>query len=204
MKVNNFDGVALVYDAIANVFFGGSLKKAQTYFIKDIANELSILVLGSGTGWIAQETLKQKPTSKITLVDASPKMTAIAIKKLKGKSAEIFCADQTKVFSKPFDVVILPCFLDLFLDSKLDSVINSIKRNAKPETLWIVTDFVSEKRWQRVYLWIMYVFFEWACNIDANHLPDWQNILAKSGFNVLQEKKFYRGFIKTVLYKAVE
>lgn len=201
MKMNNFDGIAFLYDALARVFFGSSLRKAQTYFTKNIPEDARVLILGSGTGWIAEKILDHKPNSKITLVDASQKMTALAAKRLKGKPIEIICADQTNVFPKQFDIVILPCFLDLFPDQKLFNVIDSIKVNLKPHSLWIVTDFICEKRWHRVYLWIMYRFFKWTCNIEADQLPNWRNVLSMKNLEVLKEKNFYQGFIKTILYK---
>ena len=201
MRVNNFDGIAFIYDSLSQIFFGKSLKNAQTYFFNKIPKDSKVLVLGSGTGWIAEELLNNDSNLKITLVDASEKMTSIASKRLKGKAVEIFHADESKTFSNSFDVVILPCFLDLFQDKKLYGVFDSIKINLKPHSIWIVTDFVSQKIWHRVYLWIMYRFFSWTCNIESDRLPDWQTILSIKGLEVLLEKNFYKGFIKTILYR---
>jgi ubiquinone/menaquinone biosynthesis C-methylase UbiE len=202
MKSNNFDGIAFIYDFLVKLFFGKTIQKAQTYFLNKIPADARVLVLGSGSGWIAEEILMRNPNSKITLVDASQKMTNKAVKKLNGEPVEIYCDDQTKVFSNPFDVVILPFFLDLFPDRSLKDVIESINKNVTKESMWIVTDFVSEKLWHRLYLWIMYRFFKVTCHIEASQLPDWQKALTSNNLVVMQENDFYLGFIKSTVYKS--
>ena len=199
MRSNNFDDVAFIYDFLAQLIFGKSLRKAQICFLRNIPNDAIVLVLGSGTGWIAEEILKEKPGSKITLLDASQKMTGRARKRLSNKPVDIFCADESKVFPIPFDVVILPFFLDLFPDKKMNSVMENIKKNSKPESVWLVTDFVSDKRWQRVYLWIMYRFFSCTCNIEADKLPDWKTILTSNDLLIREKKRFYKGFIQSAV-----
>ena len=199
MTSNNFDGVAFIYDFLVQLFFGRNLRKAQTHFLSNFPNDVLVLVLGSGTGWIAEEILKEKPDSKVTLIDASQRMTDRARKRLKGKSVDIFCANESKVFSIPFDVIVLPFFLDLFPDKKMNSIIEAIKKNTKPKSVWLVTDFVSERRWHRIYLWIMYRFFKWTCNIEADGLPDWHNALALNKILIQEKKSFYNGFIQSAV-----
>ena len=204
MKPNNFDRVAFIYDTLAFIFFGNNLRKAQSHFLNRLPANSKVLVLGSGTGWFANEILKNVPNSKITLVDSSQQMTNRAIDKLKGTPVEIFCADENKRFPEPFDVVILPFFLDMFPNEKIDKVIKVISNSTKPETTWLIIDFVSKRSWHQVYLWTMYRFFKLTCDIEAGHLPDWQALLTSNKVFINETKDFYKGFIQSTLGYSIK
>src|SRR6185436_7912065 len=144
MRSNNFDRIAFVYDGLASIIFAGAIKKAQCCFLEKIPAGARVLVIGSGTGWIASEMLRVNSNARITLVDASQKMSELARKRLKDQPVTILCSDETQKFNEPFDVIVLPFYLDMFPDKKVKSVIGLIQKNTHSKTLWLVTDFVSE------------------------------------------------------------
>jgi hypothetical protein len=47
----------------------------------------------------------------------------------------------------------------------------------------------------------MYRFFKITTTIEADHLPDWQTLFAKAGYQKVQEKNFYCSFIKSIVYQ---
>ena len=203
MNANEFDRVAFIYDTLARLFFGRSIRSSQAFFLDRIASGSSILVVGSGTGWIAEEILCYHPKARITLVDTSGKMTSRAKRRLQGKPVTILCTDEHQKFSEPFDAIILPFFLDMFPNEKLKTVLGRIRLNANLKTLWLVTDFVSQQWWHRAYLKVMYVFFQFTSSLETRTLPDWEKELHDSRLISLEEKYFYFGFIKSGIYSAL-
>jgi ubiquinone/menaquinone biosynthesis C-methylase UbiE len=199
MKSNNFNRVAFIYDTLARIVFGDSLRKAQRHWLHQIPAKSKVLVLGSGTGWIANEVLAAKPDAQVTLVDASQKMTTKAQRMLKNKPVTVLCADETQPFAEPFDAIILPFFLDTFPTEKLEQLLSQIGKNAHAGTLWLVTDFISETRWHKIYLWIMYRFFRITCSIEATTIPDWQDALNRK-HKLQGEVRFFGSFISATLF----
>ena len=51
--MNGFNSIAPVYDALATLVFGRSIRNAQLCFLGDIGYRGKVLILGGGTGWFA-------------------------------------------------------------------------------------------------------------------------------------------------------
>jgi Methylase involved in ubiquinone/menaquinone biosynthesis len=200
VKTNDFDRIAGVYDPLAKIVFGKAIRNAQLHFSNCIPTHSCVLIIGGGTGWIAEELIKQDPTLRIVLIDASQKMIDLAKLRLMGTNVELICGDENDLTVES-DVVITPFFLDLFPDEKLQRVIRKIQPSLKSDGLWIATDFVTERWWHRIYLWMMYRFFKITTAIESNHLPDWQKAMLQNGFHSGDQKTFYKGFVKTICYK---
>lgn len=203
VTLNGFDPIAKIYDKLARIVFGRSIRDSQLHFLSLIPVNAEILILGGGTGWILNEILKIKPASRIWYVEASAEM--ISLSKKNSVSTNICFIHGTEDNIPPsqnFDVVVTNFYLDLFAYEKLPEVIDKILPRLKREFIWIATDFVNEgKWWQNVLLKIMYFFFGIVSNIDSKHLPDWISILQKSRLHLIDSKCFYSGFIKTSVFR---
>lgn len=201
--VGNFDRVAPVYDSLARFFFGQSIRSSQVSALHLIPDGSTILILGGGTGWILEEIDRRAANCRIWYIDQSQQMIVLARSRSGLKNIISFI--QGSVSSIPqgqkFDVIITNFFLDLLPDKTLHGILSSLLKLLNPGGLWFVTDFVDNKWWHSVYLFIMYRFFRLATGIEANRLPDWKQGIAGLRLIKVERRFFYYGFIESGVYK---
>ncbi len=203
MKPGGFDKIASVYDGLAQLVFGNSIKQAQLYFLNEIAPQSNVLILGGGTGWLLAELLKLNPTCEVWYIEASEKMLKLSKLKTNHSSRVHFIhgTEDSIPNETKFDVVITNFYLDLFTNTALDSVLAKIQEAGKPGTLFLATDFIDRKKWwQSILLKTMYIFFHNTCKVEASRLPDWHQQLTKRNLVQKKSKLFFGEFIETTVY----
>lgn len=202
--LNGFDRLAFCYDALARIVFGKQIVAAQRCFLDTIPDGSNVLILGGGTGWLLAEVCRRKPDCKVWYIEASQRMIALSKEKIMS-DANIYFIHGTEQSIPPriqVDVVITNFYLDLFSDGSLKKILPRIMGVTTGGTCWLATDFVYEgKWWQSVLLKIMYRFFRITGGIEARRLPQWQLSLQHAGLVSYQEKTFFGGFIKSVVYR---
>ncbi len=200
--MNDFDRIAGGYDFLARTVFGKSITDCQTHFLSEIPDSCDILILGGGTGWIIEELKDRTKDLRICYVELSGQMISKA-KSQPASSHVVFIHGSEKDIPKDrmFDVVITNFFLDLFSDDELKTKIQLIHPFLKDNGIWLVSDFVNQKWWHRIILWIMYRFFKLTAKIEASTLPRWESVLNAYGFIELKSHFYYGAFIKSVVYK---
>lgn len=201
MKKNNFDTIAWCYDFLGRLVFGKNLLTAQCYFMDQLQPANSVLILGGGTGKIMSAIIKHNPSIKITFIDASEEMIKRARQSVTSSKVNWICGTEEDIPHTSYDVIITPFFLDLFSETYLKKIFSTLDGKLNDSGSWIVTDFVKEAWWHRIYLKIMYWFFKITCNLETTHLPDWQSRITKAGYQKLHEKDFYCSFIKSIVYQ---
>jgi ubiquinone/menaquinone biosynthesis C-methylase UbiE len=202
--LKGFDHIAGLYDILARIVFGEHIVHAQHYFLKDIADGSKVLILGGGTGWLLAELLSRNPNAEVWYVEASQQMIALSREKIndKGNVHFIHGTEQDIPAEISVDMVITNFYLDLFSSEALAKILPEITTRMKENTRWIATDFVYQgKWWQSALLQIMYWFFRTVGAIESTRLPLWQAALRQAGWIPVKEKMFFRGFIKTAVYK---
>lgn len=203
-RLNRFDRIAAFYDALAGMVFFGQILRSQTVFLNRIAPGSRILILGGGTGRILEPLLKQDPGVKVWYVEASAVMLAKSIKRAKGAPGIKFLHGTEADFPMDirFDVIILPFFLDMFQKPELSEVIARLMRASHRESIWLVTDFVNKSWWHRVFLFVMYRFFNAVCGVQARELSPWQALLRASRLRLVDRRQFYADFIHSNYYSV--
>lgn len=205
-RLNQFNKIAPIYNLLSQLVFGGTLKKAQRFFLSELPKQGNILIIGGGDGWIANEILSMSNSTTIVYIEASDAMLTRARKKLinyKNRIQFIHGTETCIPEGSVYDVVVTNFYLDLFSDSTLTSVIGHINKFKQKNGVWLVTEFVDQNKWwQHSLLWLMYKFFNITCGIQAEKLPDWQQHLQKKGLQEIKSFKFYNGFVSTSLFKC--
>lgn len=202
MSLNDFDSIAFIYDFLAKLVFGRSMRESQQYFLTEIRKRSKVLILGGGSGWLLEALLNQKPDCEVWYIEASAKMISLSKSKVRTDQAVHFIhgTEQDIPVSIEYDAVITNFYFDLFSDHELEDIVIKIQSSMRPGSLWIITDFVDNKKWwQGMMLKTMYWFFRITCNLQSQQLPDWKVSLDKAGVREIASKTFYSGFIKTVL-----
>lgn len=200
-RQNNFDAVAPVYDALARAVFGRSLETAQAHNLQYIRDGATVLILGGGTGWIAETLLAHKPHCAVWYVEDSAQMIARARSRRHMSAVHFIHGTERSLPAMTFDVVITNFYVDLFRTPDLSRIVLDIKKQLRREGIWLVTDFKDTGR--RAHRWLlraMYAFFRITSNIAASRLPAWQSIFERTGFVVKDQASFHHGFICSVVF----
>ncbi len=200
--MNGFDNVATFYDRLAKMVYGKSIVESQKYFLDRIQDHSKILILGGGTGWILEEIFKVKSNVEVWYIEASMKMISLAKEKMNDSRVKFIHGTENSIPQEPqFNLIITNFYLDLFSDNSVKPVLRKIKASLSANAQWIVTDFVNEKVWHGVLLKVMYLFFRLVTGIKSKKLADWENEMLAIGGKESATKTFYKGFIKTKLFR---
>lgn len=204
-EVNNFDAVSGVYDALARLVFGKSIKLAQQAMLSELSDANTILIIGGGTGWLLEDLLTINQTAEIWYVEASRKMLERARHRLTvhhpGHIRFIHGTENVLPIQPVFDAVIANFYFDMFTITSLPVVMRKIRKSMKQGAVLVATDFVNPKTlWQTILLSTMYAFFRVVSKLQATTLSPWRSLLLESGFKEEFSHKFYNGFIEAKKY----
>jgi len=203
VKTNSgFDFLAPLYDSLARLVFGKSIVDSQTYYLEKIPQGSRVLILGGGTGWLLEELQKRSPSCTVWYIEVSKKMIQRASQRdLKSEVHFIHGTEESIPTHQKFDVVITNFYLDLFSEKTLTGVVQRISSHMTTSSCWIVTDFIQGgKWWHKLMLNMMYLFFKFVCDIEANQLPEWIVQLRSQGWTQGTERVWYSHFIKSTIW----
>ena len=199
-----FNALAPFYRLLSKLVSGNKLELAQKHFLSAVEDNAQVLILGGGSGTLLQSLLLHKPHVTVDYIDVCTNMIALARKRTHNPSTVHFIiGTEANIPDKTYTVVITGFYLDMFSNDTLTTLIPTIHSHLKANGQWLVTDFVSERTWHTLMLWIMYRFFRMATGIEARALPDWERPLTQNGLTKTVEKHFFGGFIKSCRYRTV-
>lgn len=202
--LNGFNTIAPVYDPLTRIVFGREILRAQTEFLTVVPAGSNVLVVGGGTGRVAEQLLQLNPTCRIWYVDASSRMITYARRRLRHFSdrVEFVHGSWSDVPSLTYDVIVTQFFLDLFSETTCVRVVKTLDELLSRQGCWLATDFVNAKEWWgSVLLKVMYRFFRITAGIKADRLPDWISLLSQQGLVPAYERSFYHGLIRSVWFR---
>lgn len=208
----NFDKVAPFYDGLSHLVFGQALRRAQVVHLALIPEEAQVLLIGGGSGWLLEQLLLQKQKTKVTYLEASPKMVQLAMQRLAqnpgiAKAAASFRVgtEDDLLPGETFDVIITPFLLDLFPDERLQVLLDRLCLALEPGGLCLFSDFWPVGKpipyWQQLLLKSMYTFFGLISNVQATKLPDFQQHFSRLQLQEIQTARFYRGMVQAKVYR---
>lgn len=200
--LNGYNKIAIIYDWLANVVFGKSLRDSQRWYLSKIRSEDHVLVIGGGSGAILPDIFRAQPNVSVCYVDASSEMIRLAKEKISSAEQVTFIHGTTEdIPSTSFDVIITNFFLDQFTEEELVPLINSPLKSLRSGGIWIATDFVETgRKSHQLLLKLMYVFFGFCTGISANKLPRWRCHLFEAGLVLHEAKHFSKGFVTSAVY----
>jgi len=203
----NYDKIAPVYDLLSRIIFGRQIINAQVGLLKYIPANGRLLIVGGGTGWILEEITKLHPADlTIDYVEPSARMMVLSRKRNCGRNTVNFIKLPIEDFNAylQYDVIMTPFFFDNLEQDKIGIVFSKLNALLKANGLFLYTDFVNDggkgPLWQKILLYIMYVFFKLTCGIEANELIDMGGYFNES-YQVIIETRYYLKFIRAVAYQ---
>ncbi len=202
--LNGFDTLAPIYDRLASLVFGSTLKKAQREYLGELSNAQSILIVGGGTGWLLCEVLAVSNAS-VVYVEASQRMIEKSRRSIPPASLHrvTFVHDHAEKYQSEtsVDVVIANFFLDMYDTSSMNHILAAFRSVLIPSGKLLCTDFVDGGPGHRLMLRLMYIFFRLTTGLSNQHLAPWRDIIVQNGFERLREATFRRGFVVSGLYR---
>lgn len=205
LQNNNYDRAAGFYDRLAGLIFGGAINKSQFILLQHHFPGTRIIIAGGGTGGILEELARIITVPlMITFVELSEKMLSKARARNTGHhEVEFICDDAGYFNAGAFDVVITPFLFDNFTGDMAVEVFDNLGRMLRPGGMWLFTDFTiyRESPWyQKLFLKLMYTFFNVFAQVQARWLPDTDSLFQAGGYTCVNEHFFYGNFIRAAVY----
>jgi len=208
---NNYDKIANHYDTLSRLVFFKSQVNAQANQLQHITENSAVLIVGGGTGWILEEIAKIYPSGlKIVYVEISAKMIALSQKRnCKNNQVEfVHLGIEDFRANIVFDVILTPFLFDNFAEQRAAKVFDQLNEYLKKDGLWFLVDFSLNKNngawWKWLLLKSMYSFFKLLGIVEANQLIDMDPYFLNKGYQILEQRFYYRDFIKALIYKKIK
>lgn len=208
-----FDRIAFLYDSIARIASFNGINKSQLAFLSHLTEKSTCLILGGGTGHFLQKLVAQNKLIKVTYVEASSKMIALAQKRIRKNNAEaldritFICMHAEYFKFENYDSIVCNYFLDLFDEMDVHVWIKKFKTHLKKDGLLYITDFSMPAakgfiQWStKVGLKILYLLFRWTTSLSNTRLPDIESIVMAHRFVPLHTAGFFKGILRCNLYR---
>ena len=199
----DYGPLAPVYDLLAAVAFGGSLRRAQRAALAaglaGLGPRPRILVLGGGTGWVLGPLWQHCPTAQVLYLEVAGSMVAATQERLirqpapTGASVELRHGSEADLQpDEQFDAIITFFVLDSFLPHALPTALERLLAARAPQAPWLVVDFWPARvGWRRALLQAMYFFFRVTVRLQARFMPPWPAALAALGLRTTWEQRFF-------------
>jgi cyclopropane fatty-acyl-phospholipid synthase-like methyltransferase len=208
----DFDRLARIYQPLELLAFGRDLERARFCFLDRLRDCRSILVLGEGDGRCLARLAQMAPAAEVHCVDASAAMLArAAARRPRGADDSLVRFDLSDVLTTEFtpyryDAIVTFFFLDCFTPEQVAAIVGRVRPALRHGALWLFADFAVPSgrlaRWRaRSWLTVLYAFFRVVTGLTARVLPPSDDILREHGFQMIAERWFRRGFVRTAIFR---
>lgn len=185
--------------------YGNAIRRAQRIHLTALQGAHNILVVGGGTGAILKELLSADPAPKIFYAEASQRMLQLAAERLSYEErlrvTFFHGTDRSLPQNIRVEAIIIHFFVDMFNEKDLMPVLQRLHSILAPGGQLVCADFIDDTWWQRAMLKVMYAFFRVMTGLSNQQLAPWRKMIPLAGFEYLQSKRFWHGFIYSALYR---
>jgi ubiquinone/menaquinone biosynthesis C-methylase UbiE len=197
-----FDRLAPYYDGMEDVLAGRKLERCRRALLPHLPPLTHILLAGEGHGRFLASFLEAQPTARVTCVDSSGRMLAMARKRLrrKGYAEDRVQFVEADLFGwagdgEKYDLIVTQFVFDCYPESEVERLAQHLASLAQDRALWLVTDFqVPTSGFARWRAWLihraMYLFFRVFANLPASHAVSPAPYLQRAGFARQRREEF--------------
>jgi len=210
----SFDRLAVIYQALETLSFGGRLQACRIAGLSWIEAPRKALLLGEGNGRFLQGLLDRFPESHIHVMDASPAMLSQARQRVERHQPEDLDRvhfEEARLPDTPlepgaYDLLVTNFFLDCFDGEGLARLLPDLGRCLTSHGLWLHADFHQpETGWRRlrarIWLAVMYRFFALTTDLEARRLQDPHPMLRDMGWECLRSARMDQDFLQASLWR---
>ncbi|WP_026953081.1 methyltransferase [Algoriphagus mannitolivorans] len=192
---DNYGFLAPFYQMLSQAVFGKKILEANQAFLDDILDQ-ELIFIGGGDGTAYQEYGNQL---KGFYFEKSAKMLQLARKNLHHSHLHFVHGEYTG--HNKGDCFFLPFLLDSLQDEEIEQLLEKIKSSISESGKVVVSDFFSPQTFrQNLLLQVMLLFFRIFTNHPRKDLPDYSRLFQKTGYRLLEEKVWHKGWIRAQVY----
>ncbi len=207
----NCDPIASIYRWLEYAAFGRALQHRREAFLSGVRDARRALVLGDGDGRALEKLLACAPDARIDSVDLSAGMLNLARIRVRNfsspKAIERVAFHHADALTIPlpeaeYDLIVTHFFLDCLDEAGLEALIERVKRAARPNARWIVSEFREPKPWAHLLIRGLYLFFRIATGLRTSRLVDHRPILKRNGFCEVRLEAACAGLLSSELWSG--
>ena len=193
---DNYGFLAPFYQLLSRAVFGRKILEANRAFLaKNLSKKL--IIIGGGDGVAFQKYEKQLDGYYF---EKSAKMLQLAQKNLKNSQLKFVHGEFRR--QEKGDCFFLPFLLDSLTDEEISALLELIKNSLSPRGKVMMSDFFEPStRTQKILLQIMLWFFQRLTGHQRKDLPDYPSFFQKSGFKLVKERIWEKGWIRAQVYE---
>ncbi len=206
-----FGGLAGPYRYLEYLTFGNALQKTRTYFLPQLAQSRSALVLGDGDGRFTAALLQSIAEVRVHAVDASGRMLE-SLRRNAGihqDRVSTECCDirrWTPKSTADYDLVATHFFLDCLTTEDVSDLAERLKPGLIPGAIWVNSEFAVPPTLfghlvARPLIRALYLGFRILAGLKVGRLPDYNRALGNAGWSVQSERARLRGLLTSQLWK---
>ncbi|WP_258103098.1 bifunctional 2-polyprenyl-6-hydroxyphenol methylase/3-demethylubiquinol 3-O-methyltransferase UbiG [Marinoscillum sp. MHG1-6] len=200
--MSNFNGVAFIYDRLAQFVFGREWKDIQMAPAKSIKSNARVLIVGGGSGMILERI---EPGCQVDFVELSDKMLEKARRRVTSATVKYVQGDYLNWSpSGKYDAVVFPFFLDSFNAENLSLIIQKAKNELHPKGQMHIVDFRKGNVAQRFLIKLMYLFFRVTAKLEGDKLLDFDSVFTAHGFQKTRTSVFLNQWVFYSVYQLPE
>lgn len=190
--------LAPIYQPISRVVFGKDLIYANQAFLEESIGK-KLLIIGGGDG-ISYRDLGKNIQGEYW--DSSPKMAEIAQKNLYASGLKVNSGIWSGIGK--FDRILLPFILDTLSDAEIKNLLSQVKSALSNHGQVLVSDFFEPISFgQKLVQLIMIGFFRAFISHQRKDLPAISRFFKNEGFELIEEKRWRRGWIRAQRWQLV-
>lgn len=205
----SFDVLAPHYRWMEFLLAGGKLQRCRTTFLSQVDHCQNVLIVGEGNGCFLLECRRALGPARITCLDASARMLALAHERLLAHGLDALNVQWVQADAltwtppaQAFDLIVTHFFLDCFRPEQLERVIGALAGAASADATWLLADFqVPTAGWRRrraqVVHWMMYTFFRAVTRLPARKLTVPDTLLLANNFILCERQVSNWGLLRT-------
>lgn len=186
------DRLASSYELLERLSFGKSLDKQRFAFLGQAKTAKWGLECGGGDGRFLSRLLEVNAEVQVDFVDLSPKMVALAERRVNRMGAKFrsrvrfWVGDIRKFERRPegYDLIATHFFLDWFTKEQLMGIVSRLASWRTANASWLVSDFCEAEQkfcrlWTHAVISGLYLAFRVTTELRVNRMPDYISALAE-------------------------
>ncbi len=208
----SFDAIAPHYRWMEPLLAGGKLQSCRVAHLHRLASPQSVLILGQGPGKFLVPFQQRFINARITCIDSSQRMLAIAQHNLVSRKVPVnnisfIHANALDYNYAPasYDLIVTHFFLDCFGPEELRRLISRLACAATSSATWLISDFAVPRSGfprlrARAIHSLMYAFFRLTTNLSARHLTSPEQFLRSHHFTLQHRTSTNLGLLHSDLW----
>jgi SAM-dependent methyltransferase len=189
---------------------GRSLERCRNYFLPQLAQCRSALVLGDGDGRFLACLLAANSELHADAVDTSPAMLNLLEHRADAAGArarvQTYHASALEFMpQRDYDLIVTHFFLDCLTQPELDTLCSRIALHIQSNALWLVSDFripAGAMHWPaHILVRLLYLAFRLLTGLRTSALPNHAAALTAAGFVQIAQHHSLAGLLTSELWE---